>query len=157
VNRKTLLMLLILPALPAFSKSSFFKVSLDMIIPIELSISQNLSFESTFTNKSSSMVTSPNSYRSAVFKASGEPNKKFIASIDASEIYMRLNGVGKAKEEIIVVSDFTFGGDLDKHGIGDFSNNGNLTNLRVGATASVKSYNMPGSYIGSTSLRLIYL
>ena len=52
---------------------------------------------------------------------------------------------------------FTYGGDLSSSGTGSFDNSGDISDMRVGATAHVAANDTPGAYTGSATFRVTYV
>jgi len=65
------------------------------------------------------------------------------------------NGIGP--HEKILVDGFSLGGDMNSGGNGYFNEQGEVENLRIGATAHVNANNIPGRYVSTATFRLNYL
>lgn len=120
-----------------------------------LSITENaaLDFGEEAVGYSGSIVIAPAD--GAQFSVSGHPNYQVQASIVESSINMTTgDGVGATKQ--IPVGSWTFGGNLNGSGLGTLDGSGSLTNMRVGATATVEDTDIAGDYSGSATFRLVY-
>lgn len=154
---KVLLPVVALTSFNAMADNEDFKSSITLLAPVQIIEGQDLSFEPTLAFQNKSVVTRATDVRAAIFSATGTPGYAFIAKVEESSIEMRLNGNGTSSDEKITVSNFTYGGNLDGAGQGQFDMSGERKNLRVGGTAYVESEDIAGDYVGTATFRITYL
>ncbi|MDH5560495.1 MAG: DUF4402 domain-containing protein, partial [Deltaproteobacteria bacterium] len=117
----------------------------------------NLTFPTTEDLSAGQAVTVlPTDANAAVFTITGTPNTPVTISIvPSNNVNMVLSG-GSKKIKII---DFTFGGSVPTQLspiTATLDATGNLSNLRLGATANVLTSTAAGYYLTSIALRVIY-
>ena len=139
----------------AFADDASFNASIDLIEPITLSLDQDLSFAPQTAGQASDVVTAPSDSTAAVFSATGESDAVAQASVVESSIEMS-TGTGASTAERITVDAWTYGGSLASNGSTAFDVSGNLSDMRVGATAHLEADDVSGSYAGSATFRLVY-
>ena len=103
---------------------------------------------------SQSIVVQPNDGGAAVFDAVGTANQTVDVIIAEKSIQITTSSGTKLR-----VDSFTYGGSLTPSGIGatgTFDASGNLNNMRVGASASVKNNQISGTYSGTLTLKVTY-
>lgn len=139
----------------AVATDEAFNVSMSLIAPIVITETQALSFASAGAGSGSTVVTAATDGTAAIFTATGEASTAVTGSVVDANITMTTgDGVGTTKQ--ITVDTFTTGGDMDGSGSATFDGSGDLTNLRIGATANVEAEDIAGSYSGTTTFRLVY-
>jgi hypothetical protein len=135
------LMLLLIPHSPLFSQT--------------LTVVSDLQFPATVSaNSMQYIVVSPSDSGAAVFDAIGSANQTVEVTVKENSIKIQTPTGIKLK-----VDNFTYGGSLTpvaKGAIGTFDANGDLFNMRIGATARVKKDQESGIYSGTLTLQVIY-
>jgi len=139
----------------AFADEAKFQTTLRLLKPITLTQKSQLSFQSVTAGQTTTVVTEPSSSNAVVFSATGEALSTVTGSVVESQILM-ISGSGSDESLQIPVDSFSTGGDLDGSGIGVFDSEGNLDDLRIGASAHIDAYNVPGVYTASATFRLTY-
>ena len=133
-----------------------FNATLNLLSPITLDTVKDLSFAPTLANQNIDVVTSPSDSAAAVFSASGSANWEVTGEVVENSINM-ITGDGSGSTKQIQVDDFQYGGDMDSSGVARFNGSGELSNLKVGATAHVQSDDIAGDYSGQATFRLTYM
>lgn len=132
-----------------------FNVTMSLVAPIVITETQALSFSNAGAGSASTVVTAPTDGTAAIFTATGEASTAVTGSVVEASIEMTTgDGVGTTKR--ITVDTFTTGGDMDVAGSATFDGAGDLTNLRIGATANVQAEDIAGAYTGTATFRLVY-
>lgn len=122
--------------------------------PIVILEQKGLTLGAALAGFASTVVIAPTDADAAVFNASGDANAPVVASIVENSIVLT-TGSGSGAAQQIVVDSWTFGGSLAADGTGVLDAQGQLTNIRIGATATVESDDIGGDYSASPTLRLI--
>lgn len=125
---------------------------------IKVTLVQGLVFPSMAAGLPAVVVVTAADANAAVLTASGKKNNAVTASVVEPSILMT-TGTGAAPAEQIPVTGWTFGGSLvdgGGSGSGVMDGTGNITNMRVGATATVSASNVGGTYTGTATFRLVY-
>lgn len=117
---------------------------------------QALSFEPIVAGFNNSLITHPNGENAALFEATGEPHKEVTIYVVEDEIFMQNKATHRNKSKRISVGEFKTGGALNRKGKGVFDGSGYIRNIRIGATAKVKSTHTDGEYVGRARIRLMY-
>ena len=132
-----------------------FNVTMSLITPIVITETQALSFANTSQGSAATVVTAPTDGTAAIFSATGAASTAVTGSVVEASITMTTgDGVGTTKQ--ITVDTFATGGDMDGAGAATFDGTGNLSNLRIGATANVEAEDIAGAYSGTATFRLVY-
>lgn len=139
----------------SYADQKKFHVGLTLLSPISLTLKSSLSFPSISAGKDTTVVTQADSNDAVIFSASGEANTYITGSV-VEDFVVMTTGEGKNGSERIIVDSFSTGGDLNETGTGMFDNNGELNDLRIGATAHVQANDIPGYYSSSATFRLTY-
>ena len=139
----------------AFAEEELFQVSLKLLKPITLTQQNSLNFPPVVAGVDTTLVTTPDSSDAVKFTATGEPLTGVTGSVVEDFIIMT-TADGNIEEQQIRVDAFTTGGDIDSNGSGNFDSNGELNNLRLGATAHIEASDEPGLYTSSATFRLLY-
>ena len=122
---------------------------------ISVSEDKPLAFGNVIAGFTQDIVINAGDAGAAVFSATGDPNISVTAEVVEKKITMQTpSGAGHAAR--ITVSGWSYGGSLSSKGGGYFDGSGQLSNIRVGATARVRSSDVEGFYIGSATFRLVY-
>jgi len=115
----------------------------------------DLQFPTVVSASSSQTITVlPSDSGAAVFDVSGTPNS--IVGVEIAEKSIQATSAGGKQ---IKIDSFTYGGSLvpaAKGATGTLDASGNLTNMRIGASASVKNKQESGVYTGTLTLSVIY-
>lgn len=138
-----------------FAEEELFQVNLTLLEPITLTQQSALNFPPVVAGVDTTLVTTPESTNAVKFSATGEPLTGVTGSVVEDFIIMT-TADGLAEEQQIRVDTFTTGGDIDTNGAGNFDSNGELNNLRLGATAHIEASDEPGLYTSSATFRLLY-
>ncbi len=153
-QRKTLLIILLL-FLPGYSFAG--KKPPKNIAPIDITELHNLSFPVQVSGISINVIISASDGNAAVFNLTGEPNAAVQVSFVQNNFkILNTTTGGNSPNEKIPVNSWTFGGSVNSSGVGVLDANGNLNNVRVGATAVVDSVDLGGVYLNSGTLRVVY-
>ena len=132
-----------------------FNIGIKLIAPIVITETNALSFVDTVAGTTQDVVTGPADALAAQFSATGEPSRPVTGSVVESSVEVTTgDGVGSTKR--MTIQDFTTGGDMSGAGSASFDGSGDLSDLRVGATAKVESDDIPGDYAGTATFRLVY-
>lgn len=140
----------------AMADDATFNATITLIEPLVVTSVQDLSFAPQTAGSAVDVVTAPGDSTAAIFSATGEPSANAQASILESSIDMT-TGAGASAGEVISVDTWTYGGNLAGDGSVSFDGNGDIADMRVGATAHVKAENVSGDYTGTATFRLVYL
>ncbi|MFH1223991.1 MAG: DUF4402 domain-containing protein [Pseudomonadota bacterium] len=95
------------------------------------------------------VILGPNDAGAAVFSAKGDPNRNAKTTIKEAGIIMT-TGTGITPGERIKVQGFLVLAPTAFNALGQ------MTNIRVGATAIVSQNNVEGDYLGSATVRIVY-
>lgn len=130
---------------------------------IEIIERSDLRFPTIISNSDNTNVTvAPEDAGAAVFDARGEPYQVVRVTVKHSHTYMDIvqqSGSADSGGKRVELIHFSYGGSLTERGgggTGIFDASGNLTNIRIGATAKIPSPVIPGNYRGQIILRIIY-
>lgn len=132
-----------------------FQVGLHLLSPITLTLQSSLNFPSVVAGQDNTVTTAVDSSDAVIFSATGEANASVIGSV-VEDFVVMTTGEGITEPERIIVDGFLTGGDLGDTGNGVFNTSGELSNLRIGATAHVQANDVPGYYSSSATFRLTY-
>lgn len=131
------------------------RVPLSSAAPVSVTEESPLSFGNVIAGFSQDIVITASDAGAAVFSATGDPNVAVTGQIVEKKTNMYTTGAtGQAGR--ITVDNWSYGGNLASNGSGNFDGAGQLTNMRVGATATVGSSDPEGFYSGSATFRLVY-
>ncbi len=133
-----------------------FNATLTLLAPMSIVEVKGLGFEAALANQNVSIVTAATDTKAATFTARGTALWEVQGSVVESSIDMT-TGDGSDATKTITVSSFTYAGDMDASGVATFNGSGELSNLRVGATAEINSNDIAGDYSGEATFRLTYL
>ena len=115
----------------------------------------DLLFPSVVSSASSQTITVlASDGGAAVFDLTGTANS--VVAVEIAEKSIQATSAGGKQ---IKIDGFTYGGSLTpaaKGATGTLDAAGNLTNMRIGATASVKNKQESGTYIGTLTLTVVY-
>ena len=131
----------------AMATDQSFNTSLKLFKPITITKVQDLSFpDTTITGSLINLVVLPADSSAASFTAQGGNSRSITKSIVESSINMSASGVvGNIAVDTFVLSGPTA-----------FDGTGNITGLKVGATAHILAASLDGNYTGSATLRVVY-
>jgi hypothetical protein len=133
-----------------------FNIGITLIAPIVITETNALSFVETTAGSDQTVTTAPGDGIAATFTATGEANRAVTGSVVESSVVLT-TGAGVTTAEQMTVDTFTTGGtDMSGAGAATFDGSGDLSDLRVGATANVLTEDVPGVYAGSATFRLVY-
>lgn len=132
-----------------------FNVALVLFSEIEVEKVTDLNFGDVMINGAKNVVVSVNSDGVAKFRASGDRNARIIAAVVQKSIKIKSGTSGPNHE--ITVDNWSYGGNVNGQGQGRFDVNGNLQNIRVGATAHILANTKYGNYNGSATMRVTYV
>ena len=133
-----------------------FSVKLHLMKPITITQTTELSFNSVVAGDSVDLKTTPTDSNAVRIAAGGEPNAAFQGTVVEDSVLLE-TGDGIGPHEKILVDAFSLGGDMNSGGNGYFNEQGEVENLRIGATAHVNAKNIPGRYVSTATFRLNYL
>lgn len=143
------------------SNDSKFRASFELLHGLVIEEVKHLDFGTVAINGYQQVKVEPDDPGAAVFNAKGVPNARVGVYVrNGSGVMYRLGTSGQRQEDRILFTDFKFGGSLGAssyYGDGDFDSNGELNNIRVGASAYIQSYNKNGAYKGTVSLVMYYI
>ena len=134
-----------------------FQALLTLVTPLSINQVQDLSFGEAYSGSAQSLVVDPTDGGAAIFSAIGDVTKTATISMSNDTIVMKKGAGGTANTEVSV-SSFLFGGSgVSGDDILDFDlHESNITDIRVGATATVEAGDEAGSYLGSATVSVIY-
>lgn len=134
-----------------------FNVTMTLYDPIVITETQALSFPNTTSGGAIGVTVAPTDATAAIFTATGQASTGVTGSIVEASIDMLHSTwtVADVTKEI-TVDTWTTGGNLSGAGAATFDGAGNLTNLRIGATANVSANDIAGAYTGTATFRLVY-
>lgn len=132
-----------------------FNIGLKLLAPIVISESKAMDFPDTVSGAASTLVTTAAGTDAAILTATGEANRAATASVVETSVEIT-TGLGDDATKRITVDTFTLGGDIGVGGAVTFDGTGNLSDMRVGATAHVESNDIAGDYAGTATFRLVY-
>lgn len=132
-----------------------FNATLTLYAPIVVTKLHDLTFGEIVSGTASDNTIAPGSANAAQFSATGDVNADVTGAVQSSSITLT-NGVSGPTGQI-TVDTFTYGGDLSSGGAGSFDSSGDISDMRVGATAHVASNDTPGAYTGSATFRVTYV
>ena len=134
-----------------------FQALLTLITPLSIDQVQDLNFGNAFSGTADDLIVLPDAGGAAIFSATGDVTKTATISMANGTIVMKKGAGGTANTEVSV-SSFTFGG-LGVSGTNqlDFVADGSsITDIRVGATASIEAGDEAGSYVGTATVSVVY-
>lgn len=145
--RRILILVLCLLGISALASDKSFDVTMKLLKPIAITKVQDLLFpDTTLTGSAFTVVVATGDSGAASFTATGGKSRSIAKSIVETSIDMSASGVtGK-----IAVDTFTLAGPTA------FDSSGNITGLKVGATAHVLADSEDGDYSGTATLRVVY-
>jgi len=131
----------------AMATDQSFSTSLKLFQPITISKVQDLLFpNTTLTGSAFTIAVLPADSGAASFNAQGGKNRNITKSVVESSINMSASGVVGN----IAVDTFVLTGPTA------FDSTGNITAIKVGATAHVLAASLDGNYSGTATLRVVY-
>ena len=131
----------------AMATDQSFSTSLKLFQPITISKVQDLLFpNTTLTGSAFTIAVLPADSGAASFNAQGGKNRNITKSVVESSINMSASGVVGN----IAVDTFVLTGPTA------FDSTGNITAIKVGATAHVLAASLDGNYTGTATLRVVY-
>jgi hypothetical protein len=143
------LFFLLLESSSAVTITKSFSSELVVLANISIQEMKALNFPTDQTGQTKSVVVGPGSSAAALFNVTGAPLKSFVASVLQSSIIIK-NG-SNTSSRTMIVNNFTIAGP------NSFDSNGIALGVGVGATVNIKSNNISGQYVGSATLRIVYL
>jgi hypothetical protein len=132
-----------------------FNIGITLIAPIVITETNALSFVETTAGSDQTVITAPGDGIAATFTATGEASRAVTGSVVESSVVLT-TGAGVTTPEQMTIDTFTTGGDMSGAGATSFDGSGDLSDLRIGATANVLTEDVPGVYAGSATFRLVY-
>ena len=132
-----------------------FNIGITLIAPIVITETNALSFVETTAGSDQTVTTAPGDGIAATFTATGEASRAVTGSVVEPSVVLT-TGAGVTTPEQMTIDTFTTGGDMSGAGAASFDGSGDLSDLRVGATANVLTEDVPGVYAGSATFRLVY-
>ena len=132
-----------------------FNASMTLLAPITITETNALSFANTESGQLVDVTTAALDSTAAQFTSTGEPSTAVTGSVVETNINMT-TGTGDDSTKQIVVDTWTFGGDMNGSGVATYDGSGDLSNLRVGATAHVEAEDIAGAYSGAATFRVTY-
>lgn len=135
-----------------FNLRTVFKILSSQLAVYE---QKSLDFGVAVLGQMQTLVRAPSDSGAAVFSAVGVPNAKVTVSVVENSITL-ITGAGDINDKQITVTKFTTGGDLDSRGRATFDGQGQLSDMRIGAQAKIKTSNIGGHYQGSATFRIVY-
>ena len=132
-----------------------FNASMTLLAPITITETNALSFANTESGQLVDVVTAALDSTAAQFTSTGEPSTAVTGSVVETSIVM-ITGTGDVTTKQITVDTWSFGGDMNGSGVATYDGSGDLSNLRVGATAHVEAEDIAGAYAGSATFRVTY-
>lgn len=160
--KKIKIPLLIFISAFGFSLSSY---AADNELPAEMIIYSSLGLqlkqimtipEHEEVTTSTPVVLAPTGTTAAIYDATGSATRTVQASVTTSTIELACQTTASCGTAKIPVTDFTFGGGLSSSGAATFDAAGKITNMRVGATATIDANDKTGRYYGVGTFRLVY-
>ncbi|MBF0237766.1 MAG: DUF4402 domain-containing protein [SAR324 cluster bacterium] len=133
--------------------------------PLSIEERSDLRFPTVVSNTDNNdIIVDPEDSGAAVFEVKGTPYQEIRVFILNDETYMypvdiTQNSSNSSGDSVIKVMRFTYGGSLrdsGKGGEGYLNAQGTMTNMRIGATATLQNSPLPGSYQGQLILRVVY-
>lgn len=139
-----------------------FTASFELVHGLTIEEVQHLDFGNVALNGTyQQIIVDPEDTGAAVFNAKGIPYARVQAYVrNGSGVMYRIGSNSRREEDLVRFSDFRFGGGMGRNaytGDATFDPNGEINNIRIGASAYIQSYNNNGSYKGSVSLVMYYL
>lgn len=118
---------------------------------------QALSFPDTLDGVTVDVVVLPTDGSAAIFNITGTANVAVTASVVEASITI-VNTVGNPNiaRNKITVTNWSYGGAVAADGTAFMDANGELNNVRVGATAQMSANDNAGSYVGTATFRFVY-
>ena len=131
----------------AMATDKSFNVSLKLFKPITITKVQDLLFpDTTLTGSAINLIVLPADSGAANFTAQGGKSRNITKSVVESSINMAAAGVvGNIAVDTFVLSGPTA-----------FDGSGNITGIKVGATAHILAASEDGNYTGTATLRVVY-
>lgn len=121
--------------------------------PLTIITVKDLEFQAAIAGIAQTITTPANSVYAATFSVTGDANQPITVSVQERRIRMANQDFPSDR---IRVRDWTFGGAISSNGTGVLDNNGQLSNIRLGASARVRRNLRPGHYSGSGTIRVVY-
>ena len=144
---KRLLVLMMMVGATAMATDQSFNISLKLFKPITITKVQDLLIpETPLTGSAFTIVVATGDTGAASFDAEGGKNRSITRSVVESSIDMSASGV----TGVIAVDTFDLAGPTA------FDSSGDITGLKVGATANVLAASEDGDYSGTATLRVVY-
>ena len=140
-------MIALMVSASAMATDQSFNASLKLFKPITITKVQDLLFpDTTLTGSAFTIVVLPADSGAANFNAQGGKSRNVTRSIVESSINMSASGVAGT----IAVDTFVLSGPTA------FDASGNISGIKVGATAHVLAASEDGIYSGTATLRVVY-
>lgn len=148
--------LILLISVQARAENAAFQSSLRLLQPNTITEIQALEFPLTAIGQNVNVTVAPSDGLAAVFIATGTPDAPIVGSVVEGQIWID-NGISGKSSNKIRVGNFTVGGNLDANGNTVLNASGIANDLRVGATAEIRSNDPPGTYSGTATFRVLYI
>lgn len=139
----------------AVSSDAVFSANLTLLEPIELSLSAELEFPILPAGQKTVFERDPEDEAALIFSARGTANTIVTGAIIESAVVLHTDP-GEVNSDSISIGNFTTGGDFSDSGRATFDKNGELNNLRIGATANIEANDKAGAYTATATFRLTY-
>jgi Domain of unknown function (DUF4402) len=147
MNKIFVMLCMLMVSASAMATDQSFNANLKLFKPITISKVQDLLFpDTTLTGSAFNIVVLPADSGAANFTSQGGKNRSITKSIVQSSINMSASGVVGT----IAVGTFVLSGPTA------FDASGNITGIKVGATANVLAASEDGNYTGTATLRVVY-
>jgi len=132
----------------ALASDKPFNATMSLLKAITITKTHDLVFPDTaiITGSPQDIVVAPGDGGAAAFTATGKASRNVTRSVVESTINM----VGAVSSDLIAVDTFVLAGPTAFDGSGD------ITGLKVGATAHVLAASSEDEYSGAATFRLIY-
>jgi hypothetical protein len=144
---KKLFVVMMMVGSTAMATDQSFNISMKLFKPITISKVQDLLIPNTnLTGSAFTVVVATGDTGAASFTAVGGKNRSITRAVVESSINMSASGVTGN----IAVDTFVLAGPVA------FDASGNITGLKVGATAHVLAASEDGDYSGTATLRVLY-
>lgn len=123
---------------------------------------QALDFGTFVANSRQVVTVRPADSNAAIFSLEGERFAQLSLRVVERKVYLNRHpnndgGQGGPRKNRIVVQRWRYGGDANPSGTATLDQFGKLTNIRVGASATITQRALPGQYSGKATLRVSHL
>ena len=123
---------------------------------------QALDFGTFVANNQQVVTVHPADSNAAIFSLRGERFAQLSLRVVERKVYLSRHpnndgGQGGPRKNRIVVQRWRYGGNTTSNGTVTLDQFGKLTNIRVGASATITQRALPGQYSGKATLRVIHL